>query len=156
MHPCEIDSISSVTIEARALQTETTKVWCTFDCRGPDHWLSILEVSKKVLKRFLPVVMILIQQLRHVVDSSLAKKEVPKMQAFLESSKELQAKDEETDLQGKKEVPVNAWLFREYEELQSKKKKRMKEFLLLKAKFQELNENSKARFELEKEADVVS
>ncbi|GJY23640.1 calcium-dependent protein kinase 11-like protein [Tanacetum coccineum] len=52
----------------------------------------------------------------------------------------------DNQLQGKKEVPINAWLFREYEELQAKKKKWMKEFPLLKAKFQELNGNAKASF----------
>nr|GFC21355.1 hypothetical protein [Tanacetum cinerariifolium] len=49
-------------------------------------------------------------------------------------------------------LPNGEGLFREYEELQAKKKKRMKKFPLLKAKFQELNENAKASFELEKEA----
>ncbi|GKC03637.1 hypothetical protein Tco_0995247 [Tanacetum coccineum] len=53
-------------------------------------------------------------------------------------------------------LPVNVGLFRKYEELQAKKKKRMKEFPLLNAKFQELNENAKACFELEKEVVVVS
>ncbi|GJV89658.1 hypothetical protein Tco_1533596 [Tanacetum coccineum] len=64
--------------------------------------------------------------------------------------------ERDNQLQGKKEVPINVGLFKEYEELQAKKKKRMKEFPLLKAKFQELNENAKARFKQEKEVVAVS
>ncbi|GKB18533.1 hypothetical protein Tco_0852456 [Tanacetum coccineum] len=59
-------------------------------------------------------------------------------------------------IEGELYLPVNVGLFRKYEELQAKNKKRMKEFPLLNAKFQELNENAKACFELEKEVVVVS